>query len=80
MPTRVQKWGNSLAVRISKSLAQQAGLKENAPVALSLADGKVVIEPIPEKGLTLDQLLAGVTDANLHREIDTGPSVGSEGW
>ena len=78
--TRVQRWGNRLAIRIPKTFAGEAGLEENTPVHLSLADGKVVLEPVAEHGFTLDQLLANVTEENLHHEVDTGPSLGNETW
>ena len=80
MQTRVQKWGNSLAVRIPKAFAEQVGLEENAPVALSLSGGKLIIAPASEDKLSLEDLLAAVTDENLHREWETGPAVGHEAW
>jgi antitoxin MazE len=80
MKTRVQKWGNSLALRIPKSFAAETGLREDAPVELSLVAGKLVIQPLLPEPLTLDELLRGVTDQNLHGEWDTGPAVGREVW
>jgi antitoxin MazE len=80
MKTRVQKWGNSLALRIPKSFAAEAGLQENAPVELSLVEGKLVIQPVVPQPPTLEDLLRGVTDQNLHGEWDTGPAVGREVW
>ena len=80
MKTRVQKWGNSLALRIPKLLADEVGLRKEASVEISLADGKIVITPVTRQELTLEQLLAGVTEENLHPEIDAGPAVGNETW
>jgi antitoxin MazE len=80
MKTRVQKWGNSLALRIPKSFAAEAGLQENAPVDLSLVDGKLVVQLVAPQPPTLEELLRGVTDQNLHGEWDTGPAVGREVW
>ena len=80
METKVKKWGNSLALRIPKPLALEAGLDDDSPVELSLSDGKLVIEPIVEEELSLDKLLAQVTESNLHDEVDTGPAVGGEAW
>jgi antitoxin MazE len=80
MKTRVQKWGNSLALRIPKSFAAEAGLREDGAVELSLVEGRLVIEPLAQKRLTLAELLRGVTDENLHVEWDTGPAVGKEIW
>ena len=80
MKTRVQKWGNSLALRIPKSFASEVGLKSGSPVEVSLADGKLVIAPIAKPELTLRQLLAKVTPENIHHEVETGPAVGNEIW
>jgi len=80
MKARVQKWGNSLALRIPKSFATEAGLCEGTAVDLSVAEGKLVVQPHAEEPLSLDSLLAGITDENLHGEWDTGPAVGKEIW
>lgn len=80
MKTRVQKWGNSLAVRIPKPFATEIGLQQDSPVELSLRDGQLVILPMVEPSLTLEQLLAQVTEDNLHAEIESGPAVGNEVW
>ena len=80
MKTRVRKWGNSLALRIPLSFASEARLAEDTPVELSLVDGKLVIQLLIPPQPTLDELLAGATDENLHGEWDTGPAVGREAW
>jgi len=80
MKTRVQKWGNSLALRIPKSFAEEAGLRANTSVELSLVDGGLVVQAVSPQPPTLDELLRGVTDENLPREWDTGPSTGKEVW
>jgi antitoxin MazE len=80
MRTRVQKWGNSLALRIPKAFANEIGLHRETPVEISLADGKLVITPENKPKPTLKQLLAKVTKDNLHHEFDTGPAAGSEMW
>ena len=78
MQVRVQKWGNSLAVRIPKPLAEDADVKEGTVLNLAVSDGKVVATPVERKKLSLKQLLAKVTRKNLHAEVDFGPSVGRE--
>ncbi|MBM3148640.1 MAG: AbrB/MazE/SpoVT family DNA-binding domain-containing protein [Chloroflexi bacterium] len=80
MKARVQKWGNSLALRIPKSFADEVGLQKETPVEVSLADGKLVITPVAKPKPTLRQLLAKVTKENLHHEIDTGSATGNETW
>jgi antitoxin MazE len=80
MENRVQRWGNSLAVRIPKPLADEIGLKDNSPVQLSLHDRQLVIVPVLKPALNLEALLAQVTDDNRHTEVLTGPAVGGEAW
>ena len=80
METRVQKWGNSLALRIPKPIANEVGIKPNSPVKLSLRGRELVIVPVKPRGLELNTLLAQVTDNNLHGGVDTGGTVGGETW
>jgi antitoxin MazE len=80
MKTRVQKWGNSLALRIPKSFADEIGLQRETSVEVSLADGKLIITPAIQPKLTLKQLLAKVTKDNLHNEVESGNAVGNEKW
>lgn len=80
MHTRVQKWGNSLAVRIPKSFATEIGIDQDSEVELSLLDGTLVLVPVAPRSLTLSDLLAAITDENLHTEIPTGTVVGNESW
>jgi antitoxin MazE len=49
-------------------------------IEVSLVDGKLVVAPVIEPALTLEQLLARVTEQNLHGEVDTGPRMGNEAW
>ncbi len=80
MKTRVQKWGNSLALRIPKSFANEVGLQRETSVEVSLSDGSLVITPVTNPKPSLKQLLARVTKENLHHEVDTGSAVGNETW
>lgn len=75
MQTRIQKWGNSLAVRIPRAFAEEARLDEGTPVDLGIHDGSLVIRRATIDTPTLEQLLDGVTDENLHGEVDTGPAT-----
>jgi antitoxin MazE len=80
METRVQKWGNSLAVRIPKSFAAEAGLHDGSTINIAVEAGRLVLTPMPAAPLTLEELLAQVTDDNRHAEVDFGPAVGGEVW
>ena len=64
---RIQKWGNSLAIRIPKPFALEVGLEQNSLVAVSISEGKLVLEPI-KPVYSLEELLAQVTQDNLHQE------------
>ncbi|MCB8924479.1 MAG: AbrB/MazE/SpoVT family DNA-binding domain-containing protein [Ardenticatenaceae bacterium] len=80
MQTQIKKWGNSLALRIPKLLAEQLDIKTDSEVEIAVEDGQMVIKPLPEPTLTLEELLAQITDENLHEEVETGTAVGGEAW
>jgi antitoxin MazE len=80
MKTRMQKWGNSLAIRVPKAFAAEVGLKEESEVDVSLKSGKLVVVPVEKPSVTLKMLLAKITEENIHREVDTGPATGRESW
>jgi antitoxin MazE len=80
MRTRVQKWGNSLALRIPKAFAAEMGLEKDREVELSLVKGRLVAEATSSPSYTLEELLAEVRPSNLHGETDWGSPVGKEIW
>ncbi len=80
MKTQIQKWGNSLALRIPKSFADEMGLKQNSSVQLIIKEGVLVIAPDTESMWTLEELLSQVTEDNIHHEWETGPAKGEEIW
>ena len=80
MFTKIQKWGNSLAVRIPKAFAQDAQLNNDSVVEVSLVDGQIIIKAVAAQVWNLEQLLSGVSSTNLHHETDTGDALGNEVW
>ena len=81
MKVKIQKWGNSLAVRIPKSFAVQTEIAQDSVVDLSVIEGNIVVKPEKKKTrFTLEELLNDVTEENLHDEIDFGKPVGKEVW
>ena len=80
MRTHVKKWGNSLAVRIPRSFAAEAGLEPDAAVEMTLVDGSLVVRSVSDGNARLAEMLRRVTDDNLHGEVDEGPAVGAEAW
>lgn len=80
MISRVQKWGNSLAVRIPRGFASDTGLVEGSEVDLKLEDGDIRIRRVPPRKYRLEELLADIRADNIHGEVDAGESVGREVW
>jgi antitoxin MazE len=80
MRLRVQKWGNSLALRIPAAFARQTGVRSGSEVELELEGKRLIITPAPAGSYSLAELLEGVTDGNLHEAVDTGRPKGREVW
>ncbi len=80
MITKIQKWGNSLALRIPKAFADSVGLGPGTEVELIMEDEKLVIVRSPASHPDLEDLLSLITSENMHEEIDFGGPVGREAW
>ncbi len=80
MLTKVQKWGNSLGLRIPKSFAEQAGVEAGSEVDLSVEDGELIVRPRRQPKYELKDLLRSITAKNVHKEVETGDPVGREAW
>ena len=80
MQTKIQKWGNSLGLRIPKSFAKQAGVEAGSDVDLSIEGSDLVVRSKRRSRYRLQSLLKGVTAKNLHKEVDTGARAGREAW
>ena len=80
MSTKVQKWGNSLAVRIPDSVVEDAGFVPGTEVTVKKIRNTVVITPIHRKRPTLEELVARITPQSLHEETDWGKPAGKEIW
>lgn len=79
MRVKVQKWGNSLAVRIPKSFAIETKIKQDSTVDIAIFDGNILLKPQAEKtDLSLNEMLEKITKENLHSEIDVGEPIGKE--
>jgi antitoxin MazE len=79
MVTRVQKWGNSLALRIPRSFAAQAKVAAGTAVDIAVEKGQLVVRPVRRR-YRLRELLKAVDARNLHEEVRTGRPVGREIW
>ena len=78
MQTTAQKWGNSLAIRVPKRLAEEAGLREKDCVEIEVQEGALVVRPQPRRVYKLKDLVKGITPRNVHKAIDVGEPVGRE--
>ena len=77
--SKVQKWGNSLAVRIPKSFALETQMKQDAVVDLSLLNGQIIVQLHKDKPkYTLEEFLKGITEDYIHPETDWGDLSGKE--
>lgn len=79
MVTRVQRWGNSLAVRIPHSFAVQARVAAGTAVDIAVEHNRLVIRPV-EHQYRLRDLLTGISRQNRHGEVRTGNAIGREIW
>jgi antitoxin MazE len=77
--TRISKWGNSLGLRLPRSVAREARLDEGDTVDLSVDRGAIVIRPSRPR-YSLDELVRRITPRNRHRETDWGSPTGGEVW
>lgn len=80
MITKIQKWGNSLGLRIPKSFAKEARVEAGGRVDLTVKGGNLLVRPVRSHRYRLEKLLAGITTENLHDEVRTGKPKGREVW
>jgi antitoxin MazE len=76
----IQKWGNSLAVRIPKAFAEETRLRQGSEIEISLADGNVVLAPLRKYPIKLSELLERVSPESLHEHVEWGRPKGRETW
>jgi antitoxin MazE len=79
MEIEVQKWGNSLAIRIPKIYAKEISIDKGSAITINREDNKLILEP-KQKEEKLNALLSKITKENIHDEIETGEGVGNEAW
>src|SRR4051794_2923537 len=77
--TQVSRWGNSLGLRLPKSVAREAQLDEGDPVDVSVDNGAIVIRPSRPR-YSLDELVRRITPKNRHAGSDWGGPLGDEAW
>ena len=78
MTTKVQKWGNSYAMRIPKEIVREMRFREGSPVSFSIEDGSIIITHIKKPKYTLGGLLKDFNKKQQHEEIFSDVEVGNE--
>jgi antitoxin MazE len=79
MKSKIQKWGNSLGVRLPKNIVEQKALREGLSISVVLKNDQIVIEPA-EEDVSLQLLLSEVSPDNLHEETEWSDVRGNEVW
>jgi antitoxin MazE len=78
--SQLAKWGNSLAVRVPKAVAEAASLREGDDLEFSVeASGSVSLRR-PKTKPTLQDLVRGITAENVHSAVEWGEAIGNELW
>ncbi len=76
--TTLQKWGNSLGLRMPSVIVKSINLKQGSELEIRLKDGAIIL--IPKKNKQLSELLSQINPYNIHSEKSFGKSVGREVW
>jgi len=79
MKSKVQKWGNSLGIRIPKSFAQETKLNDGSAVDISV-DGDALVVRSLQSSYSLKKLINQITPENIHAEVSSGSKTGKEIW
>lgn len=80
MKTLVQRWGNSLAVRIPKTFAEEISVREGDEIEMRITRGRLVVIPRPAPEYNASDLIKGIHQSNLHKEVSVGDRRGQEAW
>jgi len=80
MKTRIQKNENGLLLLIPDTFVKAMSLDVDSIVEISLLGRRLIIEPVHEQSLELNDLLLKVSKDNLRQEIEMGMSTGNEVW
>jgi len=79
MKTKIQKWGNSLGVRLPKSIAEQKSLRAGLGVSVVVKNNQIVLEP-EEEEISLNSMVFKINSENQHSEMDWADAHGKEIW
>ncbi|MBI4729737.1 MAG: AbrB/MazE/SpoVT family DNA-binding domain-containing protein [Acidobacteria bacterium] len=80
METKIQRWGNSLGLRIPKSFAAEAHVEAGSTVDIAMENGEILVRPLRRHKCDLASLVRAISVKNLHDAVETGAPVGREAW
>jgi antitoxin MazE len=80
MKTLIQRWGNSLALRIPKAFAEEISVREGDEIEMNVAKGRLVIAARSPREYRIADLVAGIRPNNLHKEVVVEGPLGREVW
>ena len=80
MLTRMQKWGNSYAVRLPKAVVQETGIREGEALQVEVVNRHIRLRRLVKREYSLDELVAGIRRSNLHGEVEFGAPEGREAF
>ncbi len=77
----IKQWGNNLGVRLPAAIAREAHVHVDQRVRLTVAEGQIIITPVLDEPLTLEQRLAQYEPTRHGGEAMTGTQrLGAEKW
>jgi antitoxin MazE len=77
--TQIARWGNSLGLRLPRSIAREARLDAGDKVDVSVTNGAIVIRP-SRPSYSLEELVSKITPRNRHGESGWGKPADNESW
>ena len=80
MNTKVQKWGNSLGIRIPISITKSLNIKANTSIEIKIEGDKILMQPIKNIEYDLKKLISHINESNRHDEKEWGNPIGNEIW
>ena len=80
MVTKVQKWGNSQGLRLSKQVLDLAGIAVGADVEIIVGDRQILVKKAGRSKYDLAELVSRIPKGYKAKEVDFGPRVGKEEW
>ena len=80
MTSSIKRWGNSMAIRIPKSLVEKASIGQGTRVKIEVKQGRIILTPIRKSTYRLKDLVGAITKGNRHGAVETGSPRGREAW